>query len=370
LMLISDCLFSGTRNSAAMSRRMIILTEGNSNPHTAKTACSVIRYRRDEVVAVLDGTRRGRTAQELLNVGGDLPVVGTLDEAPPADTLLIGIAPAGGQIPTAWRPIILAAITRGMDVVSGLHDFISSDPEWSAAAERHGVRLWDVRKNNERRIARREGLRDACLRVQTVGHDCSVGKMVVAIETTRGLQQRGIDAKFVATGQTGIMVEGDGCPIDCVVADFVSGAAEQLVLDRQHHEVLLIEGQGSLVHPAYSAVTLGLLHGCAPHALILCYEVGRETVGGMPHVRLPPLERMKELNETMAAIVQPCPVIGIAMNSRLVTEQEARAEQSRVRSRFGLPVVDVFRFGAAELVDAVMKLREERARNGTAHSSI
>ena len=246
-----------------------------------------------------------------------------------------------------------------MDVVSGLHDFLADDPEFSAAAALRGVQLIDVRRNRERQVAERIGLRDDCLRIHTVGHDCSVGKMVTAIEVTNELKRRGRDAKFLATGQTGIMVEGDGVPVDCVVADFVSGAIEQLILKHQHHEILLIEGQGSLVHPAYSGVTLGLLHGCAPHGLILCYEIGRETITGVPSMRIPPLAEIKRLNEVMANVMRPCQVIGIAVNSRQVSAAEAAAERARVRAELRLPVCDVFRDGPQELADAVLKLREE-----------
>lgn len=341
-----------------MSCKYVILTEGHSNPHTAKTACSVIRYRGTDVVGLLDATEAGRTCGDLLGVGGDLPVIGSLSEMPEATGLLIGIAPPGGKIPSSWRAIILEAIERGMEIVSGLHDFISDDPEFSEAAARHQVRIEDVRKNNERSIAQREGLRADCFRVHTVGHDCSVGKMVTSIEVTRGLQALGLDAQFVATGQTGIMVAGSGIPIDCVVADFVSGAAEKLVLDNQHHDILLVEGQGSLVHPSYSSVTLGLLHGCLPHALILCYEVGRERVTGLEHIAIPPLAEIRRLFEVMANIHMRCEVIGVAMNSRLVSAEQAEVERSRVRDELGLPVCDVFRHGAGELVEAVRQFRD------------
>ncbi|MCA9146555.1 MAG: DUF1611 domain-containing protein, partial [Planctomycetales bacterium] len=258
-----------------MSRKLVILTEGHTNPHTAKTASCIIRYRRDEVVALLDGTQAGKTTQELLAVGGDVPVVATLDEAAGANTLLLGIAPPGGKIPGPWRAIILDAISRGMNVLAGLHDFLTDDAEFVAAAEKHGVTLTDVRKNEERTIARRVGIRDDCLRVLTVGHDCSVGKMLTSVELTNALKARGHKAKFIATGQTGIMVEGDGCPIDRVISDFVSGSVEKMILQHQQNDILIVEGQGSLVHPSYSAVTLGLLHGSLPQAMIMCYEVGR-----------------------------------------------------------------------------------------------
>ena len=343
-----------------MNRRMLILTEGHTNPHTAKTASCLIRYCRDEVVALLDGTQAGKTTEDLLGVGGNLPVVRSIDEAPGAKTLLLGIAPPGGKIPQPWRRVILEAIGRGMNVVSGLHDFLTEDPEFSAAAAKHGVTLTDVRKNNEKDVARRKGLNEKCLRILTVGHDCSVGKMVAGVELTNALKNRGQDAKFIATGQTGIMVEGDGCPIDRVIADFVSGAVEKMILANQHREILVVEGQGSLIHPSYSGVTLSLMHGAFPHAMIFVYEVGRETVTGVDHVRIPPLSRMIEINEMMASVERPTRVIGIAMNSRQIDEAAASAERERVRAETGLPVCDLIRHGSDELVDAIIKFKKSR----------
>jgi uncharacterized NAD-dependent epimerase/dehydratase family protein len=340
-----------------MPRRIIILTEGFTEPHAGKTAASVIRYRGHEVVALLDSTQAGRTSGEFLGVG-NVRIVARLDDAPDANTLLLGIAPPGGKIPAPWRTVILDAITRRkMDVISGLHDFVGDDREFAAAAKASGASIYDVRKNTEKTIARRQGLRSDCLRVHAVGHDCSIGKMVVSIEVTNGLKERGLDAKFIATGQTGIMVEGDGLPIDCVVADFVSGAAEKLVLENQHHDILLVEGQGSLVHPSYSGVTLGLLHGCAPQALILCYEVGRERVTGVESVKIPPLAEIKRIYDVMANIHQPCKIIGIGINSRLIAPEEAVRERARVKAEFGLPACDVFRDGPDELVEAVLAFR-------------
>ncbi len=343
-------------------RRYIILTDGHTNPVRAKTACCVIRYRPEQVVALLDQSQAGKCSSDLLGVG-QVPIVGTLDEAPDANSLLLGIANPGGIIPPAWRSLILQAIRRGLDVVSGMHDFLADDPEFAAAAREQGVQLWDVRNQRIERIAYAEGLRDECLRIHTVGHDCSVGKMVTSVEITQGLKRRGIDAKFAATGQTGIIVEGDGYPIDCMVADFVSGAAEQLVLDHQQHDVLVIEGQGSLYHPSYSGVTLGLLHGCQPHGMILCYEPGRRSPLGLEHISIPPLADVRQLYEHVASIHAPCRVIGIAMNSRRLSGEAADAERERVRQELALPVCDVFRHGPDELVDAVLQLQQERVQS-------
>ena len=341
-----------------MSRRIIILTEGHTEPHAGKTAASVIRYRGHEVVALLDSSQKGKTSGDLLGVG-NVPIVGKLDDVPEANTLLLGIAPPGGKIPLPWRAVILDAIARRkMDVISGLHDFIGDDPEFAKAAKATGVSIYDVRKNSEKTIARRKGLRPDCLRVHAVGHDCSIGKMVVAIEVTNGLKKRGHDAKFIATGQTGIMVEGDGLPIDCIVADFVSGAAEKLILENQHHEIVVVEGQGSLVHPSYSGVTLSLLHGCAPQALIMCYEVGRERVTGVESVEIPPLKEIMRIYDVMANVHQPCKIIGIGINSRRLSKDEAARERARTKAEFGLPACDVFRDGPDELVEAVIAFQK------------
>jgi uncharacterized NAD-dependent epimerase/dehydratase family protein len=340
-------------------RRIVILIEGAADPLRAKTAASVVRYRREEVAALLDSTRRGETAEAALGVGGDLPVVGSLAEVPEADALLIGVAPPGGKLPAAMRAAVRDALRRGMAVISGLHDFLADDPEFAAEARAAGAEIIDVRKSDEREVANRQGIDERCLRIHTVGNDCSVGKMVAALEIARGLARRGRDAKFVATGQTGIMVEGDGCPIDGVVVDFVNGAAEKLVLANQHHEILLIEGQGSLVHPRYSAVTLGLLHGAMPDGLVLCYEVGRATIRNMPHMAIPPLDEVARLYETMARVMHPCRVIGVAMNSRRLADDEADAERARVRRALGLPVCDALRHGPDELIDAVLRFQQE-----------
>jgi len=342
-----------------MPSRIVILTEGHSDPQTAKTASSVVRYRTEEVVALLDSTQAGRTSGDLLGVGGEIPVVASLEEAPQADTLLIGIAPAGGKLPEAWRPVILAAVRRGMQVVSGLHDFVSDDAEFAEAAGKHGARLVDVRKNRERSVARRQGIRAGCLRILTVGTDCSIGKMVTAIEVTRALHEQGEGAAFVATGQTGIMIAGEGCPIDTVVADFVSGAVERLVLANQHHRQMLIEGQGSLFHPSYSGVTLSLLHGSQPQGMILCHEVGRQAIHGIEEMKLPTLRRAVEIYETMASLMHPSRVIGVSLNTRALEEAAARAEIDRVSQELSLPVCDVFRGGAQPLVEAVLRLQDK-----------
>jgi uncharacterized NAD-dependent epimerase/dehydratase family protein len=335
---------------------MVLLTDGVTNVGTAKTAVNLIRYKPDEVVAILDPSNAGKTSRELFGLG-NVPVIRALAEAPNANVLAIGIAPAGGKLPLTLRAALLEGIGRGMEILSGLHQFLSDDPELAEAARRHNVRIFDVRKNNERDVTQRN-INNRCLRIHTVGQDCNVGKMVVSVEVTNALRKRGCDAKFVATGQTGIMIEGDGCPIDAVIADFINGAAEKLVLQNQHHEILLIEGQGSIIHPRYSAVTLGLLHGCIPQGLVLCYEMGRNTVYGMDQIKLPSLKQFKELYEINANTQHPCRIIAIAINGRKFTDAEVEEERKRVEGEVGLPAADVLRHGPDRLAEAILKNKE------------
>lgn len=345
--------------------RIVILTEGKTDPLTAKTANVMLRCRGEDIVAVLDSTQKGKTAQELLGVGGDTPIIGSLDDAPLVggkgpDTLLVGVATAGGKIPPAWRDLCLDAVKRGMSIVSGMHQFLSDDAEIVTAAATAGVTIHDVRKNNEKDVATRLNLNDDCFRVLTIGQDCSVGKMLAALEISRGLERRGVDSKFVATGQTGIMVEGDGLPIDCVVSDFVNGACEKLVRQNLSREVMIVEGQATITHPRFSAVSLGLLHGTNPHAMVYVYEAGRETIRGMDYLPLPSHRRVIDAYEHMAAFGNPAKVIAIAMNSRKLTAEQAEAERERMRAEFGLPVADPIRHGPDDLADAILAAKKNR----------
>ncbi|PQO44256.1 DUF1611 domain-containing protein [Blastopirellula marina] len=339
--------------------RIVLLTDGYSSPFLAKTAISMLRYRTEDVVAVLESNAETKTAQETFNAGGDIPLVADLAQVPDADAIYIGIAPPGGNLPPAWRPILIEALRRNLDVVSGLHDFLVDDPELVKAAEQSGARLIDVRRNRYRQIADGQPFREGCVRIHAVGQDCSLGKMVASLELDAGLRRRGQSSAFIATGQTGIMVSGLGVPIDCVVADFVNGTIERFVRQNQEHDFLLIEGQGSISHPAYSAVTLGLLHGAAPDGLIYCYEAGREHVKGLNNIPLRTHQELLKAYETVANLRHPCRIIGVAVNTRTLSHEAALAELERAREEFQLPVCDVYRTGADALVDAAIALRQE-----------
>ncbi len=338
-------------------RRIVLLTDGYSTPFLAKTAISLLRYRENDVAAVLDVALAGQDAGEVFATGYGVPIVDSI--IPDADSVFIGIAPPGGRLPECWRPILKEALKRGVDVVSGLHDFLGDDPELKKLAAETGSQVIDVRHNTEKATSTAAPFREGCLRIHTVGQDCSVGKMVTTLEMERELLKRKRDVQFLATGQTGIMISGEGVPIDCVVADFVNGSAEALVRRNEQHDILLIEGQGCIAHPSFSAVTLGLLHGAAPHGLIFCYEAGREEVKGMDGVKLLSMKRLIAAYEMAASLRHPCKVIGISMNGRNFSTEEATEERERVAAEFGLPVCDVYRDGAASLGDAVECLGRE-----------
>jgi uncharacterized NAD-dependent epimerase/dehydratase family protein len=341
-------------------RRIVLLTEGFSTHFLAKTAISLLRYRTRDVAAVLDGTVSETTAGELFSAGEAIPVVAALSDVADADALYVGIAPPGGKLPDAWRAIVVQALQRGLDVVSGLHDFLTDDDEFVRVAGENNCQLIDVRRNRLKETAECRTFPETCVRIHTVGQDCSIGKMVASLETQLGLTAKDYRAKFLATGQTGIMISGQGVPIDCVVADFVSGAAERLVAANEDNDFVLIEGQGSISHPAYSAVTLGLLHGTAPNGLIYCYEAGRTHVKGFDHVEIPPLEDQMAAYLTAANLRHPCKFIGVAVNTRRLDEDQAAMELQRAEQWTGLPACDVYRTGAEKLVEACIRLRREQ----------
>ena len=339
-------------------RRLVILAEGEFRFHAAKTALGVIRYGPDPVLAVIDSTRTGGNASDLLGPGFDVPVVATLDEVLPLGptALLIGIAPTGGRLPAAWRSIILQAIGAGLDVLSGLHTFVSDDPEFAAAAREAGVELIDYRKPPERMETSMGRLHRPGSRViLTVGTDCAIGKMSVALELRRAALEAGRSTSFVATGQTGIMIEGWGVAIDRVVADFVQGTCEWMCEEGEARgDWVFVEGQGSLDHPAYSSVTLGLIHGFTPHAMVLVHKPGlaEHDFDHLPERSFPlsPLSPMVRIHEEIAGLVAPSRIVAVALNTSLLDEEAARREIERTAAETGLPCDDPFRFGADALL--------------------
>ncbi|HZT95067.1 MAG TPA: DUF1611 domain-containing protein [Gaiellaceae bacterium] len=338
-----------------MSARYLLLAEGFSgDPHYGKTMRGVLRYRREDVVAILDSTRADEAED-------GVPVVGSVGEALELGptVALVGVATQGGRFPPEWVAILHACVEHGLDVENGLHVFVGDDPELSALAQQQGVELRDLRRPPAGlSTATGENLDVDATIVLTVGSDCAIGKMTVSLELDLEARRRGLRSVFVPTGQTGMVIAGWGIAVDAVVADFIAGAAERLVVEGRERggEVLWVEGQGSLLHPVYSGVALGLYHGSVPHLLVLCHEVGRthvEGAGGGPHP-IPPLRDLVELHEQLALPARPARVAAVALNTRALGEDEARAAVAAAEGETGLPADDPVRFGAAKLVDAVL----------------
>jgi len=347
------------------SSRFLILADGEFGPLTSKTANSVIRYLPDRIVAVLDRATAGKTVQEVLGFGGAVPVVGSIREglAGKPDAVLVGIAPVGGRLPEEWRRWLLEAIDAGCTVWSGLHTFLADDPALAARARERKVEIHDLRRPPANLpVASGKAKTVEPFVILTVGTDCNVGKMTSQLQITRQLNGRGLRTRFVATGQTGIMIEGWGIAVDAVVADFIAGAAEQLVLQGSTDaDIVLVEGQGSLNHPGYSGVTCGLLHGACPDALILCHQATREYIGDYRQaawLKIPPLADYVRLYETVAAFVHPTRTIAISLNTYDLDEAAARAACEAAARETGLPCTDPVRFDPAPLINAVVTARE------------
>ncbi|HEX2209808.1 MAG TPA: DUF1611 domain-containing protein [Longimicrobium sp.] len=352
--------------------RYVVVAEGQFGPLTSKTANSAVRFIPDRVLCVLDSTHAGHTVQDVLGFGGSIPIVATIQEAlgmgPTA--LLVGIAPQGGGLPEAWRPMLRAAIDHGLHVVSGLHLHLGDDPELARMAAERGVRIHDLRKPPEDLpVSQGKARLIDAYSVLTVGTDCNIGKMTAGLHIRDALTARGAKVGFAATGQTGILIEGWGIAVDAVVADFIGGAAERLVLRAaEGNDVVLVEGQGSLVHPGYSGVTLGLLHGSMPDAMILCHQPTRQCPYGGDNayhwMPLPTVEEMIRICEGAIAPLRPAKVIGVSLVTFDMDEAAARDEIARVQDSTGLPATDPVRFGAEPLADAI--LRGAEAKRGAA----
>lgn len=338
-------------------KRIVVLASGSLDAFTAKTAAGVVRYRGDEVVGVLDPSHAGRRLEELLGVGDGIPIVASLDELDHLrpDTLIIGVATPGGRLPDEWRPILRGALERKMQIVNGLHTMLGNDAGLADLAAEHGTSIWDVRRPPDDLsvgMARASSL--AGHTILTVGSDCNVGKKIVAIEVSRALAKRGLDAVFVPTGQTGVMITGRGIAIDRVIADFVSGAAERIVLEQQDHAWIVVEGQGGIFHPAYSGVTLGLMHGACAGAMILCHQPTRRCLRHT-QISIPSLPELVSIHENLMKPVRPSRVVGVALNCIDLSEAEAMREIRSIEKQCALPVTDVLRFGAEPLVEALVK---------------
>jgi D-glutamate N-acetyltransferase len=340
--------------------RLAIFAEGLFAKHTGKTAHGVIRYGTREVVAVIDSTCAGRTASEVEPFcAKPVPIVASLEEALERrpDTLLIGAAPPGGKLDPAWRSVLLAAIDAGLSLEAGLHTQLNDEPELNEAAERMGVELRDLRRAPlDLTVPKGPYSRPDEVRVvHSVGSDTVIGKKVVTLELDLAARERGIRSVYVPTGQTGVAIAGWGIAVDHVISDYVAGAGERLVLEgAERGDLLFVEGQGALYHPAYSGVTLGLLHGSAPDLLVLVHKPNATHNRNYPDLPIPPLNELIAAYENVAAPVRPTRVAAIALNTSDLDEDAARAAIADAERETGLPADDVVRFGADRVLQAVL----------------
>ncbi|WP_394337324.1 DUF1611 domain-containing protein [Halalkaliarchaeum desulfuricum] len=345
-----------------MSDRTIAILAHEKFPERAKTAIGVMRYGDYDVAAVIDRDTAGDRVTDHVPDLEDAPIVDSFEAArdleSDLDALLIGIAPIGGGFDESWRPDVTAAIEAGCDVISGLHYFLSADEQFSVLAEETGVDLWDVRKpHDDLTVSEGIAAEVGADVVLTVGTDCSVGKMTVSQELLGAARERGIDAGFVPTGQTGIMISGWGNPVDRVISDFTAGAVEEMILEiGDEHDLLFVEGQGSIVHPAYSGVTCSILHGAMADALVLCHASGRDAVHGYESFPLPPLPEYVDLYESLAEPVHATSVVAGALNtSEIDGDVDAREAVAEYSEAIGVPATDPVRFDADGALDAVLE---------------
>ena len=336
---------------ATPSRRYAILAEGRFRDRNAKTAHGLIAYGEDEVVAVIDPTLAGRRVLEVMpELRRDAPIVGTLQEALPYSptSILVGLAPAGGQLPEAWMATLREAARTGLEIVSGLHQRLA--PGLPRA------KVWDVREP-PKDVPLFSGLGFGVVAkvVLAVGTDSAIGKMTAMLEVELAARRRGIATEFVATGQTGIVIAGWGICIDAVVSDFAAGASEQLVLKAAEREpdLILVEGQGSLAHPAYSGVTTAILHGCCPDCLVLCADASQKEI--IPGVPRPTPAHAARLYEEVAALVKPAPVVAVSVNTKGLGDTEAEEFVAAVADETGVPAVDPVRGSAVPMLEALLQ---------------
>ena len=327
---------------------------------SGKMGFGLMRYGTAPTVVVIDRTRAGGDLRELTGIPCDAPIVSSVREALTygPDTLVPAIAPPGGILPADWWEEIRVGVAAGLNLVNGLHRPLASDPEL-APLIKPGQWIWDIRQEPpelENGMGRAKDV--LAKRVLFVGTDMANGKMTAAIEMDRTAKSRGLRSRFLATGQIGIAIAGEGIALDAVRIDFAAGAVEQMVLQHGNdHDILFIEGQGSLLHPA-STATLALMRGAVPTHMILCHRAGQKTIFRAPWVEIPPLSQVAELYEHTATAAGSLPaskVAGIALNCSHLKETEARSAVEGITHETGLPTTDVVRFGAGRLLDAILE---------------
>jgi uncharacterized NAD-dependent epimerase/dehydratase family protein len=341
-----------------MKRRILALAEGRFSPLKSKTANAALIYTPGETVAIIDSTKNGKTAQDVLGYGGDVPVVASIEEGLKFQPthLLIGIAPSGGRLPDVWREWIKTAICNKMHILSGLHTILSDDDEFAKLAEEHHVTITDWRKIPlEYEVVSKGNYRTRKAKaILTVGVDCNIGKMTTMLQVYNEFLKRGLKSDFIGTGQTGIMISGKGIAVDAVISDYIAGSIEKCIdaSNAEGYNYIFVEGQGALTHQGYSGVTFGLMHGTMPDAMIMCVQPTRTHDDyGLP---IPDVNTLIKLHEDVITLFRPTKIVGIGINSIGLTDEQSREEAKKLEDKTGLPAIDAFRFGGEKLTDALL----------------
>jgi uncharacterized NAD-dependent epimerase/dehydratase family protein len=342
------------------ARRICILADGKLDIFTAKTALGLLRYCPDEVVAVLDREHAGENLKSLVGCGDGIPIVDNIASVASLSPthLAIGVALPGGVLPESYRAFVLEALEAGMDILNGLHTRLAEDADLARVAASNGRTIHDLRvPPATTQIGNGLARSTRATRVLTVGTDCNLGKKITALELVRGLNARGKHAEFIPTGQTGVLIAGWGAAIDGVVCDFLSGVVEQSVLAKGDSDFVIVEGQGSILHPSYSGVTMGLMHGSLPDWFVVCHAPSRQF---MRHTDVPVAHpnEMIALTESLLQPIHPARCAGISLNCHGMSDADADAALTRIADETGLPVVDSIRTGVEPLVDALMSERD------------
>lgn len=337
---------------------MVILAEGRFGPLTSKTANQAIRYIPEQIIGIIDSRQAGKNVETVIGFGGNIPILASLKEFlnKSPDTLLIGIAPTGGRLPDAWRPIIIDAINNKLNIISGLHTYLSEDPEFITTARKAGVRLIDLRKVPQEYEVVSKGLwkKRRAKTILTVGSDCNVGKMTASYELHREFLRRGLKSAFVATGQTGILISGKGVCVDSVVGDYIAGSVEKAIEEiAQDADYIHVEGQGSLTHQGYSSVTLGMIHGVMPDAMIMVHHPIRVVDDYGLH--LDNLSEFIKLHEIIISPFKKSKVVGIALNTVNMKGDEIKQAEMSIKKTTNLPVGNVLSPEVQILADALLK---------------
>jgi uncharacterized NAD-dependent epimerase/dehydratase family protein len=353
-------------NAELLSKKCIVFAEACFGLFTSKVAASFLRYRADRCVAVIDGTKAGRTVQEVIGYGGAIPIVKNVPEALRfgAEVLIIGKGLHSAELPEDWKAHLVAAMESGLHVVSSIHYRLSDDPEFARLARDRGLTIWETKDPPPLALNKARVLELDCFVIHTCGSDSNIGKKTTGLEIYNEANRRGIRTGFAATGQTGMMISGHGIAVDGVPGDFVAGAAEKVVMDAAvGNDWVVLEGQGSLNHIGASGVALALLHGGLPHALVFVHRLGLERTK-VWDTRIRPISELIRLNEALTVFERPAKVVAVSVNSAGFGELEFRKEVRKLEEETGLPVIDPCRQGAGPLVDALVDFQRQLAPRG------